>query len=156
MRHSGGAWFSHRLDSFSRRFSTRMFNAFHNILVKNQPSKLLPVSCDIPPPLSLFLMQKFPERFQWMLRGLGPQITTVAIPRPAERKRTELVQINNVELLSSYNWVETGSPPIIMVPGETCFISSLGLGVVGSSYVLWSLPRGDIGSKHDRETKERS
>ncbi|KAK8034004.1 hypothetical protein PG993_008999 [Apiospora rasikravindrae] len=57
-------------------------------------------------------MAQLPE---YLLRGLGPLISTVK--RPAVKACAERIAISDVEVLSSYNWVNPASPATIMVPG---------------------------------------
>lgn len=73
------------------------------------------------------MLEKLPE---YMTRGLGPWIQTVT--RPVLREFGEHVQptgIRDVEVLSSYNWVDPDHPPTIMVPGGPRVLRS-GLGPV--------------------------
>ncbi|KAK7968096.1 uncharacterized protein PG986_002373 [Apiospora aurea] len=57
-------------------------------------------------------MAQLPE---YLLRGLGPLISTVRLP--AIRECAERIAISDVEVLSSYNWVNPARPATIMVPG---------------------------------------
>ncbi|KAK8064986.1 hypothetical protein PG997_011733 [Apiospora hydei] len=57
-------------------------------------------------------MAQLPE---YLLRGLGPLISTVRLP--AVRECAERIAISDVEVLSSYNWVNPARPATIMVPG---------------------------------------
>ncbi|KAK8127264.1 hypothetical protein PG984_008372 [Apiospora sp. TS-2023a] len=53
---------------------------------------------------------------EFLLRGLGPRINVLRRPA-AVRAGAERISISDVEVLSSYNWVNPAHPPTIMVPG---------------------------------------
>ena len=61
------------------------------------------------------MLEKLPV---YLTRGLGPWLESVK--RPSFRElgaHAERIRIHDVELLSSYNWVDPDYPPTIMVPG---------------------------------------